>query len=55
VKTDDFFHSIKGLETKDERKIFTSIYKNFIDDRDKFTHGILFFQSLSMKFCYYLL
>jgi hypothetical protein len=44
VKTDDFFHSIKGLETKDERKIFTSIYKNFIDDRDNFTHGILFFQ-----------
>lgn len=43
IKTDPELHQIPGLTTPQERKNFTSVYKNYIDDRDRYTHGILFF------------
>ncbi|HAO08422.1 MAG TPA: hypothetical protein DCQ50_15890 [Chryseobacterium sp.] len=48
IKTDTELHSIPGLTTPAERKNFTSVYKNYIDDRDYYTHGILFFLYPSM-------
>lgn len=43
IKTDTDLHKISGLTTPEERKNFTRVYKNYIDDRDCYTHGILFF------------
>lgn len=45
IKTDTNLHEIDGLRSKEERKNFTTVYKNYIEDRDSFTHGILFFLS----------
>jgi len=49
IKTDTDLHNIQGLRTPEERKNFTSVYKNYIDDRDRYTHGILFFLYPSME------
>jgi hypothetical protein len=49
IKTDTELHQIPGLTTPEERKNFTSVYKNYIDDRDCYTHGILFFLYPSME------
>jgi hypothetical protein len=49
VKTDKDLYSIEGLETTACRKNFTTVYKNYIDDRDCYTHGILFFLYPSME------
>ena len=49
IKTDTDLHNIAGLTTPEERKNFTSVYKNYIDDRDCYTHGILFFLYPSME------
>jgi hypothetical protein len=49
LKTDTELHTIKGLEDKDSRKNFTTVYKNYIEDRDCYTHGILFFLYPSME------
>jgi hypothetical protein len=49
IKTDPELHKIKGLEDKDSRKNFTTVYKNYIEDRDFYTHGILFFLYPSME------
>lgn len=49
IKTDTELHKIDGLTTAEERKNFTSVYKNYIDDRDCYTHGILFFLYPSMN------
>lgn len=43
VKTDTSLHSVPELDTTEKRKEFTKIYHNYIEDRDRFTHGILFF------------
>lgn len=44
VKTDNCFHSIEGLSSKSKRKKFRKIYVDYVEDRDCFTHGILFFE-----------
>jgi hypothetical protein len=49
IKTDTELHNIPGLTTPEERKNFTSVYKNYIDDRDCYTHGILFFLYPTME------
>lgn len=49
IKTDTELHNLPGLTTSEERKNFTSVYKNYIDDRDCYTHGILFFLYPSME------
>jgi hypothetical protein len=49
IKTDTELHQINGLTTPEERKNFTSVYRNYIDDRDCYTHGILFFLYPSME------
>jgi hypothetical protein len=43
VKTDTSLHTISELSTNEKRKNFTSIYTNYIEDRDSYTHGKLFF------------
>ena len=43
IKTDTNLHSVPELDTTGKRKEFTKIYHNYIEDRDRFTHGILFF------------
>ena len=49
IKTDNELYNIPGLMTPEDRKNFTSVYKNYIDDRDCYTHGILFFLYPSME------
>lgn len=43
IKTDTQLHQIHGLENAASRKGFTKLYQHYIEDRDKYTHGILFF------------
>ncbi|MEY4538587.1 MAG: hypothetical protein RLZZ306_344 [Bacteroidota bacterium] len=43
VKTDTSLYNISELNTPEKRKNFTSIYTNYIEDRNRFTHGKLFF------------
>lgn len=45
IKTDPDLQDFEGLTSKEDRKNFTTVYKNYIEDRDSFTHGILFFLS----------
>lgn len=44
VKTDNSFHSIPGLSSESKRKEFRKMYFDYVEDRDYFTHGILFFE-----------
>lgn len=43
VKTDKNLHQIEILESSEKRSNFTSIYADYIHDRDRYTHGKLFF------------
>ncbi|QRR01546.1 hypothetical protein [Dyadobacter sandarakinus] len=45
IKTDPDLQVFEGLKSKEDRKNYTTVYKNYIEDRDSFTHGILFFLS----------
>lgn len=44
VKTDSSFYSIQYLSSESKRKEFRKIYVDYVEDRDFFTHGILFFE-----------
>src|SRR5690554_1032825 len=44
VKTDSSFYSIQDLSSESKRKEFRKIYVDYVEDRDFFTHGILFFE-----------
>jgi len=44
IKIDSELHKIPGLETVEERNNFTKVYNNYIEDRNHYTHGILFFE-----------
>ena len=43
VKTDTSLHHLESLNTQEKRDNFTKIYNGYIEDRDCFTHGIMFF------------
>ncbi|MBX2953118.1 MAG: hypothetical protein KF870_11470 [Leadbetterella sp.] len=43
IKTDDSFYEIEELNDSSKRKKFRQIYENYVVDRDRFTHGKLFF------------
>lgn len=44
VKTDPELCNIAGLTDSESRSNFTAVYNGYIEDRDRFTHGILFFK-----------
>jgi hypothetical protein len=43
IKTDTSFHEIDELDDATKRKQLRRIYENYVVDRDRFTHGKLFF------------
>lgn len=43
VKTDKTLQQLPGLQTNEERRNFTKVYHNYIEDRNRYTHGLLFF------------
>lgn len=43
MKTDKELQTIEGLNNKNDIESFTTIFQNYIDDRDCFAHGVLFF------------
>ncbi len=49
VKTDERFHDLAGLQMPEHRSNFTKVYQNYITDRDRYTHGILFFKYPSLE------
>jgi hypothetical protein len=44
VKSDVQLHVLDELNDSVKRNNFTSMYNNYIEDRDRYTHGILFFR-----------
>jgi len=49
INTDERFHSIEELSTKTKRKEFSIIYNTYIENRNYFTHGKLFFLNPNME------
>lgn len=43
IKSDERFYNIKDLSTNKKRKKYRKIFIDFVEDRDYFTHGVLFF------------
>jgi len=43
IKTDPELQKIVEIDTPEKRKNYTAVYNNYIQDRDYYTHGILFF------------
>ncbi len=43
LKTDVELQAIEEFKNRESRDNFTAVYRNYIDDRDNYTHGILFF------------
>jgi len=43
IKTDTSFHKIEELNDPNKRKHFRQTYENYVVDRDRFTHGKLYF------------
>lgn len=43
VKTDTSFYNIEEFKDPNKRKQFRRIYENYVLDRDRFTHGKLYF------------
>lgn len=43
IKNDTAFHTIEELNNANKRRHFRQTYENYVVDRDRFTHGKLFF------------
>lgn len=43
IKTDNSFYEIEELNDSHKRRRFRQVYENYIVDRDRFTHGKLYF------------